>query len=74
MTAYNRLYRAIKKGLVKKGACQTCGEFPTTAAFRDYFLPLNVAWFCFKHHKQEVSKIKTTQPLLDLHPQVAERI
>jgi len=47
--AYTALYRAIKKGIVSKMPCIVCGE-PAFGHHENYSKPLDVIWFCPKHH------------------------
>lgn len=44
---------AIRDGRLKKGPCEECGCLETQAHHDDYSKPLEVRWFCFKHHRQE---------------------
>jgi hypothetical protein len=51
-SAHMKVYFAIKKGVLKKGACEVCGEYPATAHHDDYSKPLEVRWLCNKHHSE----------------------
>lgn len=41
---------AIKKGSIKKEPCCVCGYDRTVAHHEDYSKPLDIIWFCRKHH------------------------
>ena len=60
--ARGKLGYAIKKGILKRGPCQTCGK-PNGQAHHDSYevgQELNVKWFCAVHHREyEVKKIST---------------
>lgn len=49
--AYNQLRRAIKKGIVIECCCVVCGA-KAEAHHDDYLKPLDVKWFCKKHHEE----------------------
>lgn len=44
--------RALRKGEIKKKPCEICGTVKTNAHHDNYNEPLNVRWFCSKHHKE----------------------
>lgn len=47
--AYLHVY--VKRGKIKKGACVVCGETEGVEAHHeDYSKPLEVVWYCRKHH------------------------
>lgn len=49
--AWDRLHKAVKRGLVIRQACLVCGETNKTEAHHeDYTKPLEVVWLCRKHH------------------------
>lgn len=48
----------IKRGLVKKKPCSICGELKSEAHHEDYYKPLQVVWFCRKHHMEHHIKNK----------------
>jgi hypothetical protein len=50
--AQNIVYRAIKKGLLTRQPCETCGKDKTEAHHQDYSKPLEVNWLCTKHHRR----------------------
>lgn len=41
---------AIKKGRLKRGPCEVCGNMKSEAHHDDYAQPLNVRWLCHFHH------------------------
>jgi hypothetical protein len=44
---------AIRGGRLKRQPCETCGTTKRIQAHHDdYSKPLDVRWFCFKHHRE----------------------
>lgn len=55
--AYVKEY--IKRGIVKKLPCSICGSSENLEAHHeDYSKPLEVIWYCRKHHLQLHEKLK----------------
>ena len=48
--ARSYLHVYIKRGKVQRGPCETCGRKKVEAHHDDYSKPLQVRWFCRKHH------------------------
>lgn len=48
--ARNATTLAIRKGVLVRQPCETCGEEPTEAHHDDYTKPLEVRWLCHEHH------------------------
>jgi len=48
---HQSLYRAIKRGAIKRKPCIKCGSLKSQAHHEDYSDPLKVIWLCAKHHK-----------------------
>lgn len=46
--AYLRVY--IKRGKIVKHPCSVCGDKNSQAHHEDYSKPLEVSWYCRKHH------------------------
>ena len=51
ISARNKVYHAVKVGNLIKKPCEECGENPSFAHHEDYFKPLEVTWYCRKHHR-----------------------
>lgn len=45
------LKRAVERGEVKRGVCEACGAVRVHGHHDDYAKPLEVRWFCSKHHR-----------------------
>ncbi len=45
--AYVAVY--LRRGKIRRGRCETCGDSRTTAAWDDPSQPLEVRWFCQEH-------------------------
>ena len=50
--ARSKVHSAIKSGALKKKPCEICGETKVFAHHNDYSKPLDVHWFCRKHHRE----------------------
>lgn len=48
-----QLRNAVKTGKIQKGVCEKCGSAKTEGHHDDYSKPLEVRWFCQRHHKDE---------------------
>lgn len=46
-----KVFMALKNGLIKKGKCEICESFEVEAHHDDYSKPLDIRWFCRKHHR-----------------------
>jgi hypothetical protein len=44
------VFKAIKSGTLKKGPCENCNSLNVQAHHDDYDKPLEVKWFCRRHH------------------------
>lgn len=49
--AHKAVYRAVRKGILKKSTCEVCGTDKVHAHHNNYDLPLKVNWLCPVHHK-----------------------
>jgi hypothetical protein len=52
---------AIRSGLIKRGNCKVCKESHAEGHHKDYTKPLEVDWFCFKHHREHHATLKRQQ-------------
>ena len=46
------LRNAVKAGKIKRGKCEVCGQEKAHGHHKDYSKPLDVRWFCIKHHAE----------------------
>ena len=44
--------RAVKSGKLIREPCQVCGDARVHAHHEDYSKPLEIQWFCRKHHRE----------------------
>lgn len=47
---HNKVARAIRVGKLKRGTCEVCKSQKVVGHHDDYSKPLDVRWFCRKHH------------------------
>lgn len=50
--AHRLVAKAIKDGELVKQPCEVCGQVRVEAHHEDYDKPLEVKWFCVKHHRR----------------------
>ncbi len=48
--AHGAVFVALRNGFIKKEPCEICGELKVEAHHVDYEKPLDVIWYCKKHH------------------------
>lgn len=51
-SARSKALRAIRSGKIQKMPCEVCGDLNSEAHHDDYSKPLEVRWFCFRHHRE----------------------
>lgn len=51
--AHYLIYGAIKRGKMKRQACEVCGKPDAHAHHEDYSKPFDVRWLCPLHHARE---------------------
>ncbi|WP_287244215.1 hypothetical protein [Mesorhizobium sp.] len=56
--AHQALRSALNRGLVIQEPCEVCGALVAEAHHPDYDRPMDVRWFCRRHHKQEHRRLK----------------
>ncbi len=44
--------KAVEAGKIKKQPCYVCGSFKSEKHHQDYTKPLEVKWYCRKHHRE----------------------
>lgn len=49
--AHRMVSDAIRRGKIVRQGCEVCGA-KAQAHHEDYSKPLDVRWFCFKHHRE----------------------
>jgi hypothetical protein len=54
--AHRMVEYAVKKGELLKQPCTICGETKSESHHEDYSKPLDVLWFCRKHHAEHHEK------------------
>ncbi len=57
--ARQKVLRALSKGVLIKKPCEVCGNLKVEAHHEDYFKPLEIKWFCKKHHIEADKKLLT---------------
>lgn len=50
--ARKKLHMAVKSGRIKKLPCSECGDPKSQGHHDDYDKPLEVKWYCRKHHEE----------------------
>lgn len=50
--AHWTVHNAINRGELIKQPCKICGELKVHAHHKDYSKPLDVEWFCARHHSK----------------------
>lgn len=55
--AQRALRSAEKAGLVQKQPCKICGDPDSEAHHADYARPMDVDWYCRRHHRAEHSRL-----------------
>lgn len=59
--AHQAVYKAIKKGKLKRGRCEVCKSPQTQGHHEDYSKPLEVRWLCALHHKKVHSQLSPSK-------------
>ena len=59
--AHSAVSNAIRDGRLSKQPCEKCGDEKVEAHHDDYSKPLNVRWFCLKHHNEYHTKLREEQ-------------
>lgn len=52
LRAQRSFYKAIKLGIINRKPCCICGKDQAHGHHFDYDKPLEVMWFCNRHHAQ----------------------
>lgn len=55
-SAHNKVFEAVKSGVLKKQPCEVCGN-GAFAHHEDYQRPLEIRWLCNFHHTEHHRKI-----------------
>ncbi len=59
--AHNAVNNAIRDGNMVKKPCERCGSTDSEAHHEDYSKPLDVMWFCPKHHAERHVELRDIQ-------------
>lgn len=59
---------AIRDGRLKRQPCFVCGDENSQAHHEDYSKPLDVIWYCTKHHAERHVEIRRIQRMMRLNP------
>ena len=57
MQCHSAVAQAVKKGILVRQPCRSCGSEKTLAHHEDYDKPLDVIWFCQPCHKKRHKEI-----------------
>lgn len=57
--SYTKVY--VRRGKIKKNACECCGETKVEIHHLDYNDPFSIKWLCFKHHRELHRELRKTQ-------------
>ena len=66
---YQKVARAIKAGILEPEPCKICGAIDVQAHHEDYSKPLDVIWFCRKHHAEHHKNVGSLLPKLGVSPE-----
>ena len=55
--AQHTLNNAVRRGKLRRGACEVCGAENAHAHHDDYSRPLDVRWLCTKHHREHHARV-----------------
>lgn len=58
---------ARQRGELPSKPCEVCGSIKVEAHHVDYAKPMEIRWFCFKHHREHHESIK---PKIDKKPRI----
>lgn len=56
--AQRALRSALKMGMLHPLPCRVCGVEPAEAHHPDYNRPMEVGWYCRRHHKAKHARLK----------------
>jgi hypothetical protein len=59
---------AIRDGRLKRKPCEVCGSENSEGHHEDYSKPLNVIWYCPKHHAERHVEIRRIQRMIKNNP------
>jgi hypothetical protein len=66
--AQGKVLRAVASGELVKMPCSVCGKEKAEAHHEDYSKPLDVVWYCSKHHAERHIEIRRMARLLMATP------
>lgn len=53
ISAREKVHNAVKNGKLIRKPCRICGNKQSFAHHKDYARPLEVEWYCRKHHREQ---------------------
>lgn len=56
--AYRLVADAVRTGKIERQPCVACGKSKVQAHHEDYSKPLDIVWYCQKHHSERHREIR----------------
>lgn len=66
---YHKVNRAVRTGLLYPEPCRICRSLDVIAHHEDYSKPLDVLWYCSRHHRRLHQIVGSRLPI---HPPIAD--
>lgn len=65
------LNNALRDGRLVRQPCEVCGDENSEGHHEDYSKPLDVIWYCSKHHAERHVEIRRIQRMMRNNPPIA---